>query len=142
MDYRCGLCQESLRQSDAVRSLLMSSMSNFIYWRNRSIRAIYCRNRSMRAMSFSNPINSHSQTVSDFQPSFLSAFLFFSSRARLPLIFGTQYSRRDFGRRPRRQRWPCQKQPCKKITFRREEKTRSGLPGSLGQFLRYRYPCL
>jgi hypothetical protein len=73
----------------------------------------------------------HSHMVATLHPAVRSCRTFFLSRRLLPSIFTNQYSTFDFGRCPPLQaQWPCQKQPCTKITLRLPAKTKSGFPGS------------
>jgi hypothetical protein len=73
----------------------------------------------------------HSHMVTMFQPWLRSASLLRRSRARFPSILCFHHARRDFGRRKWGQcSWPCQKQPCTKMTVWCFGRTRSGLPGS------------
>lgn len=73
-------------------------------------------------------------------PSEFSFRLTRRSRALFVCIFVSQKSARVSGRRPFRQVWPCQKQPCTKITFMRDLNTRSGFPGRSLPCSRNRYP--
>ena len=74
---------------------------------------------------------SHSQIITTRQPSSDSSFLTRPSRATFLLILPIQYSRLALGvRAPRAQSWPCQKQPCTKMTVPQRGKTTSGFPGN------------
>lgn len=83
---------------------------------------------------------SHSQTIRLDHPSFLSWRRLFLSRFLLLSIFSFQKAALVCGRRPFWHACPCQKHPWTKITFLREEKTRSGVPGRFLACRRKRYP--
>lgn len=82
----------------------------------------------------------HCQTVSTAQPMDFSSDLFRLSRALFRSNFGPQNSGLDFGGLPMRQPWACQKQPLTKITFFRDGKTISGVPGKSFLYSLNRYP--
>jgi len=86
-------------------------------------------------------VNWHSQMVNTSQPRFRSSDLILRSRMRFPSSFGSQNPNRLFGRRASLQDLAvclCQKHPCTKMIRLRPANTRSGRPGSLLSWRRYR----
>lgn len=86
------------------------------------------------------PLRLHSQTVRMRQPRPSSASSAIPSRTRVAAIFPCQNSRLVSGMWNIGQSWPCQKQPCIKTTTPWRGKTKSGRPGSVETFNRYRRP--
>ena len=82
----------------------------------------------------------HSQIVATRQPFPSKAERCLRSRSLFKVIFSLQNSRLVPGHLKRWQSWPCQKQPCTKITALYFGNTRSGLPGRSLQYRRNRKP--
>jgi len=82
----------------------------------------------------------HCQTVIAPQPELRNARRSLLSFRQFFCSFGSQNSRRVFGGRPMRHPWACQKQPLTKMTFCRDGKTMSGVPGKSRRCKRNLYP--
>src|SRR5207302_679656 len=81
------------------------------------------RNRSQIVSTSSRgrrpvPFNAHSQTTSTRQRAAAKSRNARVSLIRLPAIFADQNSERVAGSLKRGQSWPCQKQPCTRMTVR------------------------
>lgn len=86
------------------------------------------------------PLSAHSHSTRVRQPDAASLLSARSSRALLLAIFVVQNSTRVAGSLNIGQLWPCQKQPCTRMTARNLRNTRSGQPGKSFRCNRNRIP--